>query len=235
MSRPQSKRDVFNEPAYTAQEAAHILFLPLSTLKAWCFGQVSQGASGKARNFAPVIEPADPSKRLLSFANLCELHVLAAIRRKHRIPLPRVRDSLTYVSRELNSKRPLIDKEFMTNGVDLFVQHASHLLNVSKHGQRSMRGDFEAALARLERNNRGAPIRLFPYSRTSTTFVDQPKTIVIDPTLSFGRPVIARAAVPTGIILDRFRAGDSLAEMAGDYGVSVQEIEEALRFEQRAA
>jgi uncharacterized protein (DUF433 family) len=58
---------------------------------------------------------------------------------------------------------------------------------------------------------------------------------VIDPRLSFGRPVLTKAAVPTEIIFDRFQAGDSLEDMAKDYGVGEKEIEEALRFEQRRA
>lgn len=235
MARPISRKDVFNEPAYTPNEAAHILCVSPSTLKAWCFGQPRRTASGATARFEAVIEPADPKRRLLSFANLCELHVLLSIRRQHEIPLPKVRDSLAYVRKELKSARPLIDREFKTNGIHLFVEHASTLLNVTKQGQEAMRGDFEVALARIERDKTGAPIRLFPFSRASGNLGQQPRTVVIDPRLSFGRPVIGRAAVPTGIIRDRFHAGDSLAEMAGDYGVSAAEIEEALRFEQRAA
>jgi uncharacterized protein (DUF433 family) len=37
------------------------------------------------------------------------------------------------------------------------------------------------------------------------------------------------------VIFDRFGAGDSPAEMAGDYGVGEDEIVEALRFEQSLA
>lgn len=98
-----------------------------------------------------------------------------------------------------------------------------------------MRGNFELALERIERDESGTPIRLFPFSRSSNFGSNQPRTVVIDPQLSFGRPVLVRVAVPTEIINDRFNAGDSLAEMAEDYGVSKEEIEEALRFEQRRA
>jgi uncharacterized protein (DUF433 family) len=98
-----------------------------------------------------------------------------------------------------------------------------------------LRGDFEQALSRIERNNQGAPVRLFPFSRTTTTSANQPRSIVIDPLLSFGRPVLVKVAIPTEIIVDRFRAGDSMTEMAKDYGVDEKEIEEALRFEQRLA
>lgn len=222
---------IHDEPAYTASEAARILGLPLATLKAWSFGQ----ASGSGRRFQPVIKSANKTAKLLSFANLCELHVLSAIRRNHKIPLPKVRASLDYVQGKLGSDRPLLDRDFKTNGIDLFVQHATKLLNVSQQGQQALRGEFEMALARIERDKKGAPIRLFPFSRSSGTATDQPRTVVIDPRMAFGRPVILEVAVPTGIIVDRFRAGDSLAEMAGDYGVAEADIEEALRFEQRLA
>lgn len=236
MRQPVSKgRTFFDEPAYAAAEAARILNLPPATLKAWCFGQAYRSSEGARRMFHPVIRPADPKRRLLSFSNLCELHVLSAIRRLHRIPLPKVRDSVSYLRTRLDSDRPLLDREFRTNGIDLFVKHASKLLNVSKQGQEALRGEFEVALARIERDHTGTPVRLFPFSRSSATEKEQPKAVVIDPRLSFGRPVLLRVAVPTEVIVDRFRAGDSVPEMAGDYGVGQEEIEEALRFEQRLA
>lgn len=226
---------IHDDPAYTASEAASILGLPVATLKAWCFGQGYQPSSGNRRTVHPVIRPADSKARLLSFTNLCELHVLSAIRRTHRIPLPKIRNSVAWLSTKIGSERPLIDYQFKTNGLDLFVEHASRLFNASRQGQEAIRGDFELALERIERNESGAPIRLFPFSRSSNSSSNQPRTVVIDPRLSFGRPVLARVAVPTEIINDRFNAGDSLAEMAEDYGVGKEEIEEALRFEQRRA
>jgi uncharacterized protein (DUF433 family) len=226
---------IHDTPAYSASEAAQILGLPAATLKAWSFGQAYRSHSGVKRRFQPVIAPADRKKRLLSFANLCELHVLSAIRRNHKIPLPKVRASLDYVKEQLGSDRPLLDRDFRTNGIDLFVQHASKLLNVSQQGQQALRGEFELALARIERDKQGAPIRLFPFSRSLTSERQQPKTVVIDPRLAFGRPVLARIAVPTEIISDRFNAGDSIPELAQDYRVGEEEIAEALRFEQRRA
>jgi uncharacterized protein (DUF433 family) len=233
--KSREKSTIFNQPAYTASEAARILQLPPATLKAWCFGQAYQSTAGEPKRFEPVIRPADDCQRLLSFANLCELHVLSAIRRHHKISLPRVRDSVQFLRSRLGSDRPLIDREFKTNGIDLFVEHASKLLNVSRH-QEAMRGDFELALARIERDRTGSPVRLFPFSRSSMPGAKHPRAVVIDPRLSFGRPVLSKVAVPTEIIVDRFRAGDSMVDMAKDYGVGEEEIEEALRFEQcRAA
>lgn len=234
MDQSTEKRvQIFDVPAYPTSEVARILDLPPATVNAWCFGQSYRSPDGAAKKFQAVIRPADAKRRLLSFANLCELHVLSTIRRQHHIPLPKIRESMRYVRSKLGANTPLLDQQFLTNGIDLFVKHASQLLNVSKQGQEALRGDFELALARIERDQTGAPVRLFPFSRTSRTTEDQPRTIVIDPRLAFGRPIITSAAIPTEIIVDRFRAGDSVSEMAKDYGVSEKEIEEALRFEQR--
>lgn len=236
MTNQTEKRvPVFDNPAYPVSEVARILNLPVATVKAWCFGQAYHSASGKPKRFKSVIQPADASAKLLSFANLCELHILSVIRRNHNIPLSKVRDSISYVQSKLGTDRPLIAQQFKTNGIDLFVEHASHLLNVSKQGQEALRGDFALALARIERDRSGMPIRLFPFSRSTAPGAKQPKSIVIDPRLSFGRPVLSDVAVPTEIIVGRFRAGDSMVEMAKDYGVDEKEIEEALRFEQRRA
>ena len=58
-----------------------------------------------------------------------------------------------------------------------------------------------------------------------------------DPRVSFGRPVLRGQGVPTAVLADRFKGGDTLQELAGDYGVSTEEIEEAIRceFDRRAA
>ena len=234
MTQPSDKREsIFDTPAYPASEAARILNLSVNTVRSWCFGQNYRSSAGETKRFQPVIKPSNTKDKLLSFANLCELHVLSAIRRHHRIPLPKVRESMSYLRAELSSSRPLLDRQFLTNGIDLFVEQALQLLNVSQQGQKAMRGDFETALARIERDSKGAPIRLFPFSRTSGEDKHQPKAIVVDPRLAFGRPVLSSVAVRTDVIVGRFRAGDSMAEMAKDYGVDEKEIEEALRFEQR--
>ncbi|KQM78725.1 hypothetical protein ASE76_16790 [Xylophilus sp. Leaf220] len=182
-----------------------------------------------------MVKPADEQGRFLSFTNLCELHVLAVIRRHHLINMATVRSSLEYVRSQLKQDRPLIAQAFMTNGVDLFIEKASQLINVSRDGQTALRGEFQQALARIDRNAQGGPVRLFPYSRISPDIAQQPKAVAIDPEISFGRPILLNAGVMTAVISDRFMAGDSVAEMAQDYGVAETDIDEALRFTQKLA
>ena len=221
---------VIHQPAYRASEVAHILALPAATVQAWSFGHDYRHEDGTPKRFARVIEAADGRRRLLSFANLCELHLLGVIRRHHRVQLPQVRNAVAYIQRQLGEKRPLLSTRFSTNGVDLFVEHAGQLLNVSKQGQQALRDDFERALSRVERNPQGVAVRLFPFTKPPTEAF-QPRIVVVDAERSFGRPVVLGAYVRTEVIKDRFVAGDSMAEMAEDYGVDIAAIEEAIRFE----
>ena len=76
---------------------------------------------------------------------------------------------------------------------------------------------------------------LFPFTRESPLETKPPRSVLVDPARSFGRPVLANAYVRTEVVEARFRAGDGIADMARDYDVSVADIEEALRFERRRA
>ncbi len=209
--------------------------LPPGTVKAWCFGQNYLHGDGTPKRFKALVKPADLGRKLLSFNNLCELHMLAAIRRHYRVSMPSVRSSLDFVQQTLRAERPLLGGEFLTNGVHLFIEHVGAVLNISREGQTLLGNDFERDLARVERDARGLPIRLFPATRQAATVADQRMTVVVDPRLAFGRPVLANAGVTTAVISDRFLAGDSPVEMAEDYRVDERDIWEALRFEQRLA
>lgn len=226
---------IYDQPAYRAGEAARILALPVGTVNAWCFGHDYRHRDGTPKQFRRVIEPARVHTRELSFVNLCELHLLGVIRRHHGVKLAKVRGAIDFLRRELGVQRPLATQKFLTNGVVLFVEHAGELLNVSEQGQQALRDDFEQALARIEFGRHGGPVLLFPFTRDASLRDNQPRSVVVDPERSFGRPVVTGAFVRTEVVEQRFRAGDSISEMAEDYGVNAATIEEALRFEHRSA
>lgn len=227
-----AKRNVnklLSTPAYPFAEAAHYLNIPLSTLRAWCLGQ-GYRAGGKTRRFQPLLRLDADDRRALSFLNLVEAHVLAAIRRQHHVPLPKVRQALAYVSRKLNTHRPLAEADFQTDGVDLFLEKLGSLINVTREGQTEMADVIRDHLKRIERDTQGIPVRLFLFTRKDDSR-DQPSPVVVDPRVAFGRPVLAGRSVPTAVLADRFKAGDSLTQLAEDYDTSPQSIEEALRCE----
>ena len=87
-------------------------------------------------------------------------------------------------------------------------------------------------LGRIESDD-GTPVRLYPFSRIPAE--GSPRTIVMDPSIRFGRPTIAGRGVPTDNLLERHQAGDSIGELAADYDVPEAEIEEAIRYESMPA
>ncbi len=170
---------------------------------------------------------------MLSFINLVELHVLSAVRRKHRISMPNLRRALEYVERELGLERPLASRRFQTDGVDLFVDHYGHLINASEQGQMAMKVVLGDALVRIEWDRTGRPMRLFPYTRNDTA--DTADIIMIDPLISGGRAVIKGTRIAIEVVAERYKAGESIRDLAEDYGRNSDEIEEAIRCELRIA
>jgi uncharacterized protein (DUF433 family) len=216
--------DIRELPAYGIAEAAHYLLVPRATLRSWVAGM-----SYRSGFFKPVIEPAAKSPVTLSFINLIEAHVLAAIRRKHRADMRAVRRATDFLKKEFGSPHPLADHKFETNGVDLFVEQFGQLLSVSQGGQLAVRELLKAHLRRIDRDDKGFPLRLYPFTRVDET--EQPKNIVIDPFISFGKAVITGTGVSTDIVAERFKAGESADELANDYGCRREKIEEAIRCE----
>jgi uncharacterized protein (DUF433 family) len=220
-------------PAYTAAEAAHYLRMPQETLRSWVRGR-SYVVSGRSRRSPALIQLDDPSQQYLSFINLVEAHVLAAMRRRHGVKLPKVRSALDYVRRQFKIHRPLIDQAFQTDGLDLFVERYGDMINVSREGQRAMKDLIAAYLQRIDRDPVGVPIKLYPFTRDSesaSTPKDDPRVIVMNPSVSFGRPVIVGTGIPVSAIYERYRAGDSVADLANDFRLNISAIEEAIRCE----
>ena len=187
----------------------------------------------QAKFFKPVIEIADRKGRQLSFINLVEAFVLSGIRREHEIPLPKVRRAVDYLRRSFNSKRPLADEQFETDGIDLFVEKMGSLIGATQEGQVQMREIIRGRLKRVQRNPKGIPQRivLFPAQRDKKNSAD----VVIDPRLSFGRPVLDQFGVRTAILAERFDAGDDIDVLARDYAAPPEAIQNAIRCERRAA
>jgi uncharacterized protein (DUF433 family) len=224
----EKRRELREEPAYGIVEAAHYLGIPKATLRSWVLGRHYPTGTGK-RFFRPIIELADKDQRLLSFENLVEAHVLDAIRRAHGVAFWRVRKAVEYLTTKLGSRHPLAEQRFVTDGVDLFVEVFGQLVNISREGQLAIKDLIETYLRRVERDQIGAPIRLYPFTRERKP--DEPRIIVIDPSISFGRPVLVGTGIATTIIAQRYKAGESIEELAKDYGRSRFDIEEAIRCE----
>src|ERR1051326_8140574 len=217
-------------PAYTTAEAAHYLRMPEGTLRSWLVGRLYP-VGGRNKRSQPLIQLDDRKGLYLSFINLVEAHILAAIRRRHGVKLTKVRSALSYVKRHYAIDRPLIAQSFQTDGLDLFVERYGELINASRAGQRAMKEIVSVYLRRIERDAKGLPIKLYPFTRDTESHAapnSDPKLVVMNPAVSFGRPVIEGTGIPASAIYERYKAGDSVAELAQDFHLDTSAIEEAI-------
>jgi len=220
-------RDPRHIPSYSTVEAAHYLRFPENTIRSWVYGRAYETRGGR-RLAKPLVPPASASGGILSFVNVLELHVLGAIRRQHHVDMKRVRSALEFLQQKFGSEHPLIDEVMDTDGKSLFVRKYGALINASQEGQGAMAVVLDAHLKRIERDEHGLAVRLFPFTRRG---IEGPRVVSIDPLVAFGRPVIVGSRVTTADVADRFKAGESPASLADDYGRPQEEIEEAIRCE----
>ena len=115
--------------------------------------------------------------------------MLGAIRHDHRISFPKVRTSLDYIRKAFDSEHPLADAKFETDGINLFVERFGKLISASESGQLAVRDLLAAHLKRVEHDDSGLAVRLYPFTRAFHS--GDPKIIVIDPFVAFGRATIS--------------------------------------------
>ena len=222
------KNSAEEQPAYSLTEASRYLLIPPATLRSWVAGRRYPIDSGP-RFFRPIIQLPDDVRAGLSFVNLVEAHVLDAIRRHHQVPLSKIRQAIDYLRKHFSSKHPLAEQRFETDGLDLFIDKFGQLINVTQSGQIALRELLKAYLHRVEHDANGTAVRLYPFTRKRD--LREPKVVVIDPHISYGRPVLVGTGIPTAVVAERYKAGESIDELAEDYGRSRNEIEEAIRCE----
>lgn len=216
--RPDRLRgDVRDFPRYGITEAALYVRVPTRTLAAWTLGQDHWTSTGRHQIFEPVIEPADPKHKLLSFYNLVEAHILRATR-QHGVPLQNVRKALEYIRETIPGRHPLLVRTFEVSGKELFIQHLGRTVNATRHGQLAMRKILKEYLQRIERDPRGLPLRIFPINS---------KRLVIDPRFSSGKPIVKDRGVVASVLWGRSKT-ESIPEIASDYGMTPIEVKEAI-------
>jgi len=167
----------------------------------------------------------------LSFSNLIEAHVLRSLRTEHSVPLLHVRQALAFAQGELKIDQLLLREELCSADGELFLDKYGELTNLSASGRLAMRMVFEAHLKRVEWGKLRFAVRLYPFLVSESA---DAKPIIIDPQISFGRPVVTKAFVSTRSIVDRIDAGEKVEDVARDYDLMREEIEEAVVYERAA-
>ncbi len=222
----------FDLALYPVPEAARLAGVPVRSLWNWLRGYryVVRGESVRAE---PVIRLTAPDGSALSFVNLVEVGTLASFR-KAGVSMQKVRRALDYVSRAMGIAHPLASGRILTDGVELFWEYQEkegedlHLLNVTRGGQKAFRAVVLRYLRELEWGPDSYATRWWPGAPAPGE-----GAIVVDPRRAFGAPVLAGTGIRTEDVFLRFSAGESLRDLAEDYGLTLEQIEAAIRAEAR--
>jgi uncharacterized protein (DUF433 family) len=208
-------------PAYGLSEAALYLRVPIKTLEYWVFGR------DKIR---PMVKAAGTHPRSLSFMNLLECHMLAAMRKIYDLRLPKIRQAVGHLTKNSSFPHPLVEQPLYTDGVDILIKELDSILNISRGGQFAIPEIICVHLQRIEYEK--GKFKFYPFVRERSA--EEPKYIVINPSIAFGKPVIAGTGISTAVIASRFNARESVPDLAQEYGLEEKQIEEAIRWETRA-
>jgi len=210
------------EGAYTLAEASRYTRLHPSRTRAWFKGRSDQTGRG------PLLR-SDFAKRgsdfAVSFLDLVDLAVAGEFR-KLGVTMPVVRRAYSQLVGELQTEHPFCHSDLYTDGREIFLHTAGEIGDEALANVVSQQRYFLHVIQQLKRIDYSEATRLAMRWRVASG-------VLIDPEVSFGKPVAAGTGVTTYVLAQAFFANRENAEFVADlYGVTPQAVENAVDFEQ---
>jgi uncharacterized protein (DUF433 family) len=211
---------------FTLRETAGYLGIPKSTVQWW-----ARPPDGKK----PLITcfPRHGRQATVPFIGFAEAYVLSAFRRAG-VPLQRIRPAVEKLSSTIGIDHALASKRLYTDGAEVLYDYAvrddGELLElvVVRTQQHQFSEVVREYLKRMHYASDGwASSVHLPTYRTAE--------VIVDPKIAFGLPLVAHGGARVEDLVDRFQAGDSVAEIADDFGVPAEEVEDVIRVATRSA
>jgi uncharacterized protein (DUF433 family) len=212
---------------FTLRETAGYLGLPVSTLHSWA--RPSGGATPIITSF-----PTRGKEATVPFMGFAEAYVLSAFRRAG-VPMQRIRPAVRVLASGIGMDYALASKRLYTDGAEVLYDYATSEhdedlrgLTVVRTGQRQFAEVVRDYLKRITYGDDGwaARLRLPAYRHAG---------VIVDPSQAFGMPLVIHGGARVEDLVDRFVAGDTLADIAEDFGVPESEVEDVVRVATKAA
>jgi len=208
-------------PAYQVKDAARYARITTQTIRNWQKGQVGT---------SPALAHRDKGAAL-SYFQLVEVAFVAVMRRMG-LKLEVIKNAREYIAQQLHSEFPFVEHRFKVDGQQIIMDLAQFvtgapkdkLIVVSEGGQLAWREIIGRKFEEFD-YSKGLAVRWHVAGRGSP--------ILIDPQIAFGAPAVR--GVPTWAIKGRETAGESLEDIADDFGLKVPEVRKALEFETEVA
>ncbi|MEA2493640.1 MAG: hypothetical protein QOJ29_1551, partial [Thermoleophilaceae bacterium] len=211
---------------FTVREAAGYLGIPTSTLQRW-----ARGADDE-----PLITTFDAKghEATVPFIGFAEAYVLSAFR-KAGVPMQRIRPAIEALTSTIGVDHALASQKLYTDGAEVLFDYATKEredelieLTVVRTGQRQFTSVVKDYLKRIKYGSDGwaEQVRLPIYEHVD---------VVVDPDRAFGLPIVVHGGARVEDLVGRFQAGDSIADIADDFGVKSAAVEDVIRVATRAA
>lgn len=206
---------------YSPSEADRLAGLVSGTTARWLRGYGS--TRGNEKVWHPPVVGASPGDGI-SFMDLIELVAVGRFR-EHGFDVGTIRKIVTTCAEVFETSYPLASLSFKVGGQEVFVERDGMLVEVLK-GKRRMAWDQVLApfLDALDYENDRA-VRWWPLGHGDP--------IAVDPRLGFGLPVVATRGVRTELLREQFAAGETIEQIAIDFGVGEGDVKSALQYESR--
>ncbi len=156
--------------------------------------------------------------------------MLLAIRKGYGIPLKNFRVAMEYLREENGDLLFLAHQDFKYDRKHLYLKANDRLVSLSERGQHVNLEIVQEGLKQLVYGEDGYAEKFFPLLNGR-----EQKTIMLSPSLGFGRPVLAQLGISVDAVAARFRAGEHMTDLAADYDARVEDIEDAIRWADRRA
>jgi uncharacterized protein (DUF433 family) len=223
-------RDLLERPTYAMRDIDLLLRLPYGTARRWIDGYRVQG-----RTYAPVVRIEATGEEVVTWGEFVEARLLAEYRRGGALMI-NMRRSVERLRQELGAKYPLAhahtwiqpEGRELVRRIQLDAQiPSSYLLVVARNDQLVLSHQAETFVESVDFSTglTEDPVveRVFPRPDL--------KDVVFDPQRKSGLPVIFGRGIPTAIIAEQVRAGDSVASIAEAYELTRTQVESAIRYE----
>jgi uncharacterized protein (DUF433 family) len=212
---------------FTLRETAAYLDVPKSTVHWWA-------RPPKAKHPLITCFPAHGRQATVPFIGFAEAFVLSSFRRAG-VPLQRIRPAVEALAKEIGVEHALASKRLFTDGAEVLFDYANKRgerevmeLVVVRTQQRQFSGVVKDYLKRIHYGGDGwaDSVRLPTYANAE---------VIVDPKVAFGLPLVVHGGARVEDLVDRFQAGDSVKEIAADFSVPPDQVEDVIRVATRAA
>jgi len=212
---------------YTLQEAERLTSAKAREVSRWLFGYQSKDGTNPP---LWTTQLAGLDQKVIGFKDLLELRIVKAFR-NHDVPLQVIRAAIANAKAMFGADYPFTANRFLTDGKTIFCEalkedgvELTDLVRRQLVFEHIVRPELYAG---IEFDADGQARRWFP--------VKGSEEIVLDPEISFGKPVLTEYGVRTELVAQTYEAEQSKKMAASLYGLPVSAVDAAIRYERLAA